>query len=110
MPAGSQTRQGVGGIAVRHVSGPGPSDQSAEAAFAPAIFDYGTLQRRPIEVRPVCWYEYQLAVGSLPQQEIGETLLTTGADDQIGVGQVGSIEIARNLVGRDRAYRQIARH
>ena len=49
------------------------------------------------------------AIGRLPHQEIGETLLARGADDEIGIRNAGRIEMAAITSGvdsrRDQAYR-----
>ena len=41
------------------------------------------------------WHEDQVAIGRLPEQEIRQALLAAGADDQVGIGNVGRVEEAR---------------
>ena len=41
-----------------------------EPALAPVIFGNRVFQRRAVEIRPIGRHEHQLAVGSLPEQEI----------------------------------------
>src|SRR4051812_17398392 len=77
-------------------------DQAAETSLTPVIFGNRAFERGAVEVRPIGRYEHQLAVGDLPQQEIGQPLLAAGADDQIGIGQVRRIEILPDEVGGDR--------
>ena len=51
-----------------------------------------------VEVRPEHRREPELRVGGLPQQEVGGALLAAGADQQVGVGHVGVVEAARDLL------------
>src|SRR3990172_12704773 len=51
-------------------------------------FEIGRGEVGPQDVR-----EHELAVGGLPQQEVAEAMLATGADHQIGVGHVGHLEV-----------------
>ena len=47
----------------------------------------------PPEIRPQHVGEHELAVGQLPQQEVGDAEFPRGADHQIGVGQIRGIEV-----------------
>ena len=67
-----------------------------------AIFGDRAFQRRLVEIGPVDRHEDQFAIGGLPHQEIRQPLLAAGADDEIGIGNVGRIEIAPERVGVDR--------
>jgi len=47
----------------------------------------------PTKLRPEHIREVEFAVRALPQQETGEPDLAARSDDQVGIGQVGGIEI-----------------
>src|SRR6266511_3387647 len=51
------------------------------------------------EGRPVGVGEVVLRVGRLPQQEAGQADLPRGADDQVGVGHPGGVQVPGDLVG-----------
>ena len=100
------------GFAARSRSG--FRNEAAEPALASGIFGDRAFQRRLVEIRPVDRHEHELAVGRLPHQEIRQPLLAAGADDQIGIGNVGRIEILPERIGIDRgrialAFRDLAR-
>ena len=88
--------------------------QTAEPAFPPGVFGDRPFQRGLVEIRPVDRHEHQFAVGRLPHQEIRQPLLAAGADDQIGIGNIGRVEISAERIGIDRrrialALRDLAR-
>ena len=58
------------------------------------------FQIRAIEVRPQPVGEDELGIGALPEQEIAQAKLAAGADQKIGVGNVGGQKLAveRGLV------------
>ena len=76
--------------------------QTAKTALPPGIFGDRALKRRLVEIRPMDRHEHQFAVGRLPHQEIRQPLFAAGANDQIGIGNVGRIEILAERVGIDR--------
>ena len=41
--------------------------------------------------------EVQFRVGYLPEQEVRDSFLAAGSDDEVGVGQIGSVHLARYL-------------
>ena len=100
LPREPAARSRCAGSALRHGSRSGPRDQAAEPALAPAIFGDRALERRAVEIRPIDRHEHEFAVGRLPQQEIGQPLLAAGADDEIGIGQIRRVEIARRACRR----------
>src|SRR5690606_3285122 len=64
------------------------------------------------EIRPVGGRKIKLGVGELPDKEIGNALLTAGANEQIGLGRVGHGQKAdqRSLVdalGMRRVFRML---
>ena len=59
-------------------------------------------------------HEHKLAVSGLPHQKVRQPLLAAGADDQVGIGDFGRVEILAERVGVDRgwialAFRDLAR-
>jgi hypothetical protein len=68
----------------------------------------GIAAQRPQEVdlaerRPVSVTEVQFRRHGLPQQEVRSALLAAGADDEVGIGLSGWVEVAGNIVGRQGA-------
>src|SRR5260370_35124 len=53
------------------------------------------------ERRPQHVAEVELAVGALPEEEPREADLAARPDDEIGVREIGGVEVARDRVGRD---------
>ncbi len=47
-------------------------------------------------------HEHQFAIGRLPHQEIRKPLLAAGANDQVGIGNFGRVEVSAQRVGIDR--------
>src|SRR5690606_41761388 len=65
------------------------------------LFPYTTLFRSPQEVDlaelgPVRVTEVELTVRRLPQEETRQPHLTRGADDEVGVGDAGRVQVARS--------------
>jgi len=88
--------------------------QSAEAALAAAVFGYRAFKRGAVEIWPVDRHEDELAIGSLPEQEVGEPLLAAGTDDHVGIGNVRSVQMAaeplrRNLIDRQASLGHLCR-
>ena len=75
-------------------------DQAAEPPLAAAVFGDRALERGAVEIRPVDRHEHEFAVGRLPQQEVGQPLLAAGADDEVGIGQIGRVEVLAEHVRR----------
>src|SRR5580692_2065269 len=65
----------------------------AETTHPLLELDHGFVQMPAAHVGPQHLGEDELAVGDLPQQEIGDTRLSRGTDDQVGIGHVGEIEV-----------------
>src|ERR1019366_5330967 len=66
-----------------------------------------TQEIDPTKCRPEHIGEVEFAVGTLPQQETGESDLAARPDDQVGIWQVGGIEIATDRIRgnqRDRLF------
>lgn len=58
----------------------------------------GLVQFMRREVRPQYVREVKLRICALPQQEVRYPLLSAGADQQIGVGDTGGIEVVGELL------------
>src|SRR5919197_109187 len=87
-----------------------PWRRRADRLLAEAALPLGVGAQRPqevdlAEVRPVGVGEVVLRVGRLPQQEAGQADLPRGADDQVGVGHPGGVQVPGDLVGGQAAGR-----
>ena len=93
--------------AARSFTGHDPvrAHEPAEPALAPPVFGDRVLERGAVEIGPIGRNENELAVGRLPHQEIRQPLLAAGADDEVGIGQIGRIEMPADDVRRDVARR-----
>src|SRR5215469_16589124 len=80
------------------------------APLAPTIIGDCLLQIVTAEIGPQRLGEDELGIGALPQQEVADALLAAGADQQIGIGDVGGEEMPRDHVLIDRVRRQLTRH
>src|SRR5262245_21686623 len=69
--------------------------RGAVAPVAAVELAHRVAQALLVEVRPQRLGEYQLGVGRLPQQEVGQALLAGGADQQVGIGNVDGLQVAR---------------
>ena len=49
------------------------------------------MRRR--EIGPQRFGEPQLRIGALPEEKVGKPLLPAGADNKVGIGQTGGIEM-----------------
>src|SRR4051812_44315458 len=82
-----------------HWSGPRLGDETSEAALAAVIFGDRLLEHSAIEIGPVNGNEDELAIGRLPQEKVRQALLAAGADDEVGIGQIGCVETAGEQIG-----------
>ena len=76
-------------------NGPGRG-HAPEPAFACRELGERGGEGRAIEIRPQDRQEHELAVGGLPEQEIGQPLLARSADDQVGIRDAGRVEVRRD--------------
>ena len=51
------------------------------------------------EIGPVDVDEHELGIGQLPEQEIRQAQFSTGADQQIRIGEIGGVEISGEALG-----------
>ena len=70
----------------------------------------GAQKVYPTELRPEDICKIELAVGVLPEQETRKMQLATGADNEIGFGQVNRVKMPRNLVWSYMFQKVIQRH
>ena len=66
---------------------------TAEPPVARGKFGKRRRESGAIEIRPMNGQEDELAIGRLPHQEIGQSLLARCADDEIGIGNAGRVEM-----------------
>src|SRR5579864_2337932 len=65
----------------------------AEPAAALGVLCEGAAQVARVEVRPQAVYEHELGVGELPEHEVRDADLAARADQQVGIGKLGRIEV-----------------
>src|SRR5690348_3982068 len=78
-----------------------PRLDSPIATIAAGIVFEHLTERGLIEIGPVLLDEDQFGVGALPEQEVRETLLAAGADDDVRVWHAGGVERPADGVFRD---------
>src|ERR1051325_4604291 len=66
---------------------------------------YGSQEVYLAEGRPEDVGEIELAIGALPQEKARKADLAACPDDQVGIRQIGRIEIAADRLGRDQFHR-----
>jgi len=59
--------------------------EASEAAFAALVGGDGFEEVSSAEVGPEAIGDVDLGVGDLPEEEVGDTLLAGGSDDEVGV-------------------------
>ena len=64
--------------------------EQARGPLSAAEFAHCRFQIDGTEIGPHALREVEFGIGGLPQQEIGEAFLATGADEEINVTAVGS--------------------
>src|SRR5438270_1051132 len=74
------------------IQGPVSARGAAKAAIPALELAHGVVQVLAREVGPQRVGEEELAVGQLPEQEVGDPVLPRGADDEVGVGHLGVVE------------------
>src|SRR5690242_5521738 len=62
--------------------------RQSEAPLARTEGRQRRFELRQVEIRPQHVTDEDLGVGEIPQQEIADTEIATGADEQIGIGHV----------------------
>ena len=70
------------------------TDES-ESALAVLVVQHGLEQMLLLEIGPQHVGEPKLCIRDLPQQEVADALLTTGANEQFGVRHTGGGEVLR---------------
>ena len=66
--------------------------EATEAAFAALVGGDGFEKVEAVEVGPEAVGDEDLGVGDLPEEEVGDALLSGGTDDEVGVGHVRGVE------------------
>src|ERR1700759_808989 len=72
-----------------------PDSGGAVAALPRGVQLDGLPEREAVDVRPEDVGEHHLGVRRLPQHEVGQPLLAGGAPHEVGVGELGDVEVAR---------------
>jgi hypothetical protein len=75
--------------------------QSPESAVASFVFLNSGEKVALAEIRPHFFHNDDFRIGDLPEQEIGDAHLAGGADQEVGVGDVGGVEVAREKLRGD---------
>src|SRR6202041_111275 len=70
---------------------------AAETAFPVQEIQDRVVQLAASEIRPQHRRDEQLSVGHLPEQKIGDPLLTRGANQQIGIGTIRRVQSALKI-------------
>ena len=66
--------------------------RAPNAASAARVLVDGGAEPLLAEVGPERVVEHELGVGRLPEQEVRDPLLARGADHEVGIGELGSVE------------------
>src|SRR5688572_14206565 len=74
------------------------ASSTAEAASSRRVVREGPPQVVLAEVWPERLHEDELRVGQLPEQEVREPQLARGADEQVGIRELGRVEVSRQRV------------
>ena len=67
--------------------------QSAVAPFALLVIHECLVQVPAPEVGPQGVGDPDLGIGDLPEQEVGDAQLATGADQQVRIGLAGGVQV-----------------
>src|SRR5205823_12803264 len=65
----------------------------------------GRAERRSVEMGPKQVGEIKLGIGELPEQEVGETLLASGAYEKIRLRSVSHRQVRLERFGDESSYR-----
>ena len=86
--------------------------QAAVAAVALLVRQYGLEEVRSREVGPKRFRDVELGVGDLPQQKIADAHFARSADEEVGIGNRGRVEVACDggFVDCERVQAAIAAH
>ena len=71
---------------------------TTKAALAALIVEQGIEQGRLIEIGPQHIGDVDFGVGELPQQEIADAPLATGADQQIRIALTSGVQLGGKLL------------
>src|SRR6201997_5329524 len=87
--------------------GAGGGGDGAVAAFAFLIVDEGFEEAGAIEIGPESFGDEDFGVGNLPEEEIADAHFAGGSDEEIGVGEIGGVEMAGEIFFGDGLRRMI---
>ena len=80
--------------------------ETAVAAFAFLKINQGFEKFRAGKIRPESFGDVNFGVGDLPEQKIADAHFAAGADEQVGIGEAGGIEMLGDglFVGLERGH------
>ena len=78
--------------------GAGGRGDGAVTAFAFLVVEEGFEEASAIEIGPERVGDKNFGVGDLPEEEIADAHLAAGSDQQVGIREVGGVEVAREIV------------
>ena len=88
--------------------GGGGGLDGAVATFTFLVIEEGFEEARAVEIGPQRLSDENFSVRDLPQQEIADAHFAAGADEKIGIGKVGGVEVACQIFLGDRLGRLMA--
>ena len=71
---------------------------ATETSLSLGISAKGTHEVNPSKIGPQRFAEVELGVGTLPQQEARQSLLTRGSNNQIRIGLASGVEVIRYML------------
>ena len=77
--------------------GAGGRSDGAVAAFAFLEVEEGFEKTGTIEIGPEGFGNEDFGVGNLPEEEIADAHFAAGADEEIGIGKIGGVEMAGQI-------------
>jgi hypothetical protein len=88
--------------------GGGRGLDGAVAAFAFLIIEKGFEEARAIEIGPESFGDKDFSVGDLPKKEVADAHFAAGANEEIGIGKIGGVEMSREIFLGDEFWRLVA--
>ncbi len=67
--------------------------EGSEAAVAGGVVAEGFVKFLDGEFGPEDFGDVEFGVGDLPEEEVGDAQFASGADEEVGVGHAGGVEV-----------------
>jgi len=77
--------------------GSGGRGDGAVTAFAFLVVEKSLKETGAIEIRPERFRDKDFRVGNLPEQKIADAHFPAGANQEIGIGKVGGVEMSGEI-------------